>query len=117
MLQSSQEILGKVPGGCTLERLLGQGGMGAVYLARQERPSRYVAVKVLLPNMLMNSRMQEKYLARFRREADIVARLEHVNIVPIYAYGEQDGLAYLVMPHLQGGNLYDVLVRRWQFSL
>src|SRR2546430_14682234 len=114
MLYSSQEILGKVLGGCTLERLLGQGGMGAVYLARQERPSRYVAVKVLLPNMLMNSRMQEQYLARFRREEDIVARLEHVNIVPIYSYCEKDGLAYLVIPHLQGGVLYVRLVRLGQ---
>src|SRR2546421_1317537 len=117
MLHSSQDILGKVLGGCTLERLLGQGGMGAVYLARQERPSRHVAVKVLLPNMLMNSQMQAQYLARFRREADIIARLEHVNIVPIYAYGEQDGLAYLVMPYLQGGRLYDVLLQRGQFPL
>ena len=105
MLHSSQELLGKVLGGCTLERLLGQGGMGAVYLARQERPSRYVAVKVLLPNMMMNSQMQEQYLARFRREANIVARLEHVNIVPIYAYGEQDGLAYIVSDFLEGPNL------------
>ena len=117
MLHSRQDILGKVLGGCTLERLLGQGGMGAVYLARQERPSRHVAVKVLLPNMLMNSQMQAQYLARFRREADIIARLEHVNIVPIYAYGEQDGLAYLVMPYLQGGSLYDVLLQRGQFPL
>ena len=117
MLDSSQELSGKVLGGCTLERLLGQGGMGAVYLARQDRPSRHVAVKVLLPNMLMTSQMQEMYLARFRREADIVARLEHVNIVPIYAYGEQDGLAYLVMPYLEGGSLYDVLEGRGQLSL
>jgi class 3 adenylate cyclase/tRNA A-37 threonylcarbamoyl transferase component Bud32 len=117
MLYSSEELLGNVLGGCSLERLLGQGGMGAVYLARQERPSRHVAVKVLLPDILMTSQMQEHYLARFRREADIIARLEHVNIVPIYAYGEQDGLAYLVMPYLQGGSLYDVLERRGQLSL
>ena len=117
MLDSSQELSGKVLGGCTLERLLGRGGMGAVYLARQDRPSRHVAVKVLLPNMLMTSQMQEMYLARFRREADIVAQLEHVNIVPIYAYGEQDGLAYLVMPYLEGGSLYDVLEGREQLSL
>ncbi|HYX51800.1 MAG TPA: protein kinase, partial [Ktedonobacteraceae bacterium] len=117
MIYDSQELLDKVLGGCTLDRLLGQGGMGAVYLARQERPSRHVAVKVLLPSTLMNSQMQEHYLARFRREADIIARLEHVNIVPIYAYGEQDGLAYLVMPYLQGGSLDDLLERRGQLSL
>src|SRR5438874_5549123 len=117
MVRSSKELLGKVLGSCTLEQLLGQGGMGAVYLARQKRPSRYVAVKVLLPNITMNSQMQAQYLARFRREADIVARLEHVDIVPIYEYGEQDGLAYLVMPYLQGGSLYDVLAQRTQLPL
>ena len=117
MVRSSKELLGKVLGSCTLEQLLGQGGMGAVYLARQKRPSRYVAVKVLLPNIVMNSQMQAQYLARFQREADIVARLEHVNIVPIYEYGEQDGLAYLVMPYLQGGSLYDVLVQRSRLPL
>ena len=117
MVRSSKELLGKVLGSCTLEQLLGQGGMGAVYLARQKRPSRYVAVKVLLPDIVMNSQMQAQYLARFQREADIVARLEHVNIVPIYEYGEQDGLAYLVMPYLQGGSLYDVLVQRSRLPL
>jgi serine/threonine protein kinase len=117
MVHSSNELLGKELGSCTLERLLGQGGMGAVYLARQKRPSRYVAVKVLLPNITMNSQMQAQYLARFQREADIVARLEHVNIVPIYEYGEQDGLAYLVMPYLQGGSLHDVLVQRRRLPL
>ncbi len=117
MLHSSQELLGKVLGNATLERLLGQGGMGAVYLARQERPLRYVAVKVLLPSLVMDSQMKEQYLARFRREANIIARLEHVNIVPIYEYGEQDGMAYLVMPYLQGGSLYDVLVKRGHLPL
>src|SRR5437764_9437272 len=67
--------------------------------------------------MMRSSRRQERYLARFRREANIVARLEHVNIVPIYSYGEQDGLAYLVMPYLERGSLYDVLVRRGQLPL
>lgn len=117
MLDSSRELFGKVLGGCMLERLLGQGGMGAVYLARQERPSRHVAVKVLLPHLVMDSQVQEQYLARFRREANIIAQLEHVNIVPIYAYGEQDGLAYLIMPYLQGGSLYDMLVKRGRLPL
>lgn len=117
MLHNSQDLLGKVLGNCTLERLLGQGGMGAVYLARQKRPARYVAVKVLLPSVAMDSQMQAQYLARFQREADIIARLEHVNIVPIYEYDEQDGLAYLVMPYLRRGSLYDVLVQRGRLPL
>lgn len=113
----SQELLGRTLGTCTIERVIGQGGMGVVYLARQQRPSRYVAVKVLLPSVAMNVQTHQLYLARFRREADIIATLEHVHIVPIYEYGEQDGLAYLVMPYLQGGSLYDILEKQGSFSL
>ena len=119
MIESSrsQALLGKTLGTCTIERIIGQGGMGVVYLARQQRPTRRVAVKVLLPNVSMNEQTHQHYLARFRREADIIATLEHVNIVPIYEYGEQDGLAYLVMPYLQGGSLYDILTQRGSLSL
>ena len=91
--------------------------MGAVYLAQQARPARNVAVKVLLPNVSMNSKEYEAFLVRFRREADVIARLEHINIVPIYEYGEQEGLAYLVMPYLSGGSLRDLLAHRGSISL
>ena len=117
MTTNSSDFTGKTLGTCTLEKLIGQGGMGAVYLARQVRPSRHVAVKVLLPNVAMSSRVRQDYLARFRREADIIARLEHIHIMPIYEYGEQDGLAYLVMPYLPGGSLRDVLAQRGALSL
>ncbi|HCI80745.1 MAG TPA: hypothetical protein DHW02_13760 [Ktedonobacter sp.] len=113
----SQKLLGKTLGTCTIERIIGQGGMGVVYLARQQRPSRRVAVKVLFSAEEMNSQVHQHYLARFRREADIIAALDHVNIVPIYEYGEQDGLAYLVMPYLQGGSLHDILTQHGQLSL
>ena len=102
MLKNAQLLLGKTLGACKLEQLIGLGGMGAVYLARQQRPSRSVAVKVLLPDFNDDENAHQHYLARFRREADIIASLEHVNIVPIYEYGEQDGLAYLTMPYLRG---------------
>jgi len=117
MKYQSGNLVGQTLGKCTLEKLIGQGGMGAVYLARQTRPARYVAVKVLQPNIAMDSQMYQAFLARFRREADVIARLEHVNIMPIYEYGEQDGLAYLVMPHLTGGSLRDVLSKRGALSL
>ncbi len=117
MANNIGNLAGKALGTCVLERLLGQGGMGAVYLAQQTRPSRYVAVKVLLPNLAMNSEVYQEFLTRFRREADVIARLEHINIMPIYEYGEQEGLAYLVMPHLTGGSLRDVLSRRGALPL
>src|SRR5205085_8875535 len=79
----------------------------------QTRPVRDVAVKVLQPAM----GMQQEFLIRFRREADLIARLDHVNIMPIYEYGEQDGLAYLVMLYLTGGSLRDKLIQRGARSL
>lgn len=116
MINRNDNFAGKILGTCVLEKLIGQGGMGAVYLARQARPSRYVAVKVLLP-FKTNAEVQQEYLARFRREADLIASLEHVNIMPIYEYGEQDGITYLVMPALPGGNLRDVLAKHGALPL
>ena len=116
-MRDSSGLVGKTLGTCTLEKLIGQGGMGAVYLAQQARPARYVAVKVLLPNVSKNSKEYEAFLVRFRREADVIARLEHINIMPIYEYCEQDGLAYLVMPYLAGGSLRDLLAHHGSISL
>src|SRR6266581_4463437 len=117
MTNNRGDLTGQTLGSCTLEKRIGQGGMGTVYLARQTRPARNVAVKVLLPNLAMNSQVYQEFLARFRREADVIAKLEHVNIMPIYEYGEQDGLAFLVMPYLPGGSLRDVLARRGALTL
>jgi serine/threonine protein kinase len=101
----SNDLLGQALGTCTLKRLLGRGGMGAVYLAQQSRPRRTVAVKVLLPGLLLEKRPRIEFLARFRREADAIAALDHVHIMPIYEYGEQEDIAYLVMPYVTGGTL------------
>jgi serine/threonine protein kinase len=117
MMNNSSNLTGKVLGTCTLVQLIGRGGMGAVYLAQQTRPIRRVAVKVLLPDLQKSGDVYIEFLARFRREANLIAQLEHVNIVPIYEYDEQDGLAYLVMPYLAGGSLRDVLARRGKLSL
>ena len=117
MASNRGDLTGRTLGTCVLEDLVGQGGMGAVYLARQTRPARRVAVKVLLPNTAMSSDVYQAFLARFRREADVVAKLEHVNIMPIYEYGEQDNLAYLVMPYLNGGSLRDVLQKQGALPL
>ena len=108
MLSNSNELIGQVLGTCTLQRLLGRGGMGAVYLARQSRPRRTVAVKVILPG-LIEENTREQFLVRFRREADAIAALDHVNIMPVYEYSEQGDTAYLVMPYVTGGTLRDRL--------
>jgi serine/threonine protein kinase len=104
-----KELIGITLGTCTLEHIIGRGGMGAVFLAQQSRPVRTVAVKVLIPSNAVELDQQRVFLERFRREADTVAKLEHKNILPIYEYdeGTVDGLqlAYLVMPYIRGGTL------------
>ncbi|HEX3642670.1 MAG TPA: protein kinase, partial [Ktedonobacteraceae bacterium] len=104
-------------GTCTLQKLIGQGGMGAVFLAQQSRPKRQVAVKVLLPMIPLNPDQLAAFLERFRRETDAAAALEHPNIMPVHEYGESNGLAYLVMPYISGGTLRDVLEREGPLPL
>src|SRR5579863_3786268 len=105
----AKELLGITLGTCTLESVIGRGGMGAVYLAQQSRPVRTVAVKVLIPANVQDPDQQRVFLERFQREANTVATLEHKNILPIYEYDEAivhgQKLAYLVMPFIRGGTL------------
>ena len=69
MMRNSDDLIGRVLGTCTLLQLIGQGGMGAVYLAQQSRPTRRVAVKVLLPRVVVGSAEYREFHARFQREA------------------------------------------------
>src|SRR5262245_29585232 len=85
---------------------IGHGGMATVYKAHQETLDRFVAVKVLLSNR------DPQFAARFKREARAIAALQHHNILPIYDYGEQDGLLYFVMQYVDTGvTLHDMLGR------
>jgi predicted Ser/Thr protein kinase len=84
-----------------VERLLGRGGMGAVYLACELALDREVAIKVLPPERGAD----EDSRARFRREARTAARLSHPNIVPLITFGEVNGLAYYVMGYVRGESL------------
>jgi serine/threonine protein kinase len=84
---------------------LGRGGMAAVYLAFDPRFKREVAVKVLPPQLLADP----IYRARFEREAQTIAALEHPAIVPVYDFGEEEGQLYLVMRFMPGGSLADKL--------
>ncbi|HZU70505.1 MAG TPA: serine/threonine-protein kinase [Ktedonobacteraceae bacterium] len=104
-----KELVGVSLGNCTIERIIGQGGMGAVFLAQQSRPARTVAVKVLLPASAYDTGELRIVFERFRREANTIAKLEHKNILPVYEYEEAEvngqRLAYLVMPYIRGGTL------------
>ena len=112
----AEALIGTVLGNCTVQQLIGQGGMGAVYLAQQERPRRQVAVKVLMPATALKPHQLSAFLERFRRETDAAASLEHPNIMPVYEYGERGGLAYLVMPYISAGTLRDVMENDGQMA-
>ncbi len=83
---------------------IGAGGMAAVYRAFQPSLARDVALKLMAPHLNADPRFQ----ARFRREARVLARLEHPNIVPIFDFGEQDGQAFIVYRYVPGGTLADL---------
>ncbi len=87
---------------------LGEGGMGAVYKAEQPAIKRVVVVKVLSASVADNRDMLE----RFKRELDIIARLEHPHILPVYDFGEFEGSPYIVMRFMGGGSLLDRLQQR-----
>lgn len=87
-------------------RLLGRGGMGAVYLGRDRALDRLVAIKVLPPE-----RTDPESTERFRREARTAANLNHPNIVPLYTFGEGEGILYFVMGYVSGESLRDRIRR------
>ncbi|HTS88895.1 MAG TPA: serine/threonine-protein kinase [Gemmatimonadales bacterium] len=95
-----------------LLRVLGRGGMATVYLARDKKHHRQVALKVLLPGL-------SAYLGpeRFLKEIEIAARLTHPHILPLHDSGEAGGFLYYVMPYIEGGSLRQRLNDRGRLPL
>src|SRR4051812_14514496 len=91
--------------GYELRERIGSGGFGAVYRAHQTSVGREVAIKVILPHFAN----QPDFIRRFETEAQLVARLEHLHIIPLYDYWRDPQGAYLVMRWLRGGNLREAL--------
>ena len=101
----ADELIGKVISGYEIISHIGEGGMATVYLAKQQSMNRQVAIKVLPKHFIKD----DTYMERFKREVDIVSKLEHRNIIPVYDYGEFDGQPFIVMRYMPAGSLDDIL--------
>lgn len=97
----SQTPIGQVLGSYRIEEMIGTGGFGAVYRARQEAVEREVAVKIIWPAFASHP----NFIRKFEAEAQLVAGLEHPYIVPLYDYWRDPNGAYIVMRYLRGGAL------------
>jgi len=100
-----ENLTGNVIRGYELHELIGEGGFGAVYRAVQTAVGREVVIKIILPQYAS----QPEFIRRFEAEAQLVARLEHPHIVPLFDYWREPSGAYLVMRLLRGGTLRDSL--------
>jgi serine/threonine protein kinase/formylglycine-generating enzyme required for sulfatase activity len=98
-------LAGQTLGHYQLLERVGRGGMATVYKAYQPGLDRYVAVKVL-PTYLARD---PRFVARFRREARAIARLNHTNILPVHDFGQEGELSYIVMRYVETGNLKERL--------
>jgi Protein kinase domain len=92
---------GSVFAGFRIDSVIARGGMGVVYLADQEQPRRRVALKLIAPERVDDPAYRERFL----RESELLAGLEHPNIVPIHAAGEWEGQLYLAMRYVDGPTL------------
>jgi len=99
------DLTGQTIGSYRLVEKLGKGGMAEVYKAYQPRLDRYVAIKFIRPELVI----EEGFRARFEQEAKTIARLSHANIVHVYDFGEEGNRYYLVMEFVAGGTLKDRL--------
>jgi serine/threonine-protein kinase len=113
---SDADLSGTVIGGdFKLLRRLGQGGMGQVYLAEQFSLRRQVALKIVRPE-LADGATAATLIARFRAEAEAVARATHANIVQIYAIGQAGDLNYMALEYVEGRNLREFVEKKKPIS-
>jgi serine/threonine protein kinase/ABC-type sugar transport system substrate-binding protein len=110
----NDRFIGKTLGHYEIIAQLGHGGMADVYRARQTTMNREVAMKVLSNTLTRD----QKFIDRFTREVQTIARLEHSNIVPVYEHANTpDGITYLTMRYLKGGTLADLIKERGALPL
>src|SRR6267143_937145 len=102
-----------IEGKYRIERLLGKGGMGQVFLAHDLTLEREVAIKVLPPDVSQD----DQVVRRFQQEAKTAAKLDHPNIIPIYRVESEGGLNYFVMKYVAGTSLEEVLERKQPLAI
>jgi serine/threonine protein kinase len=107
-MESVSNTAGRSFGNYQLERELGQGGMGTVYLAKDNGLNRYVALKILRSDLGEDPSFSIKFL----EEVEVTASLAHPNIIRVFTLGEQEGRLYLVMEHLDQPSLEDLMQTR-----
>jgi serine/threonine protein kinase len=117
-MKGLEHYIGEVlDGKYRIEKLLGQGGMGAVYMATHVGTERPVALKIIAPEFMRN----DEFIERFKREARAAGRLRHPNVVDVTDFGFADRgserIAYLVMEYLDGCTLADILAEESRLSL
>ncbi|MCA0452388.1 MAG: serine/threonine protein kinase [Chloroflexi bacterium] len=100
-------LVGRKLGMYQITELLGQGGMATVYKGYRDDIDRYVAIKVLPPH----PGLDQQFIDRFRLEAKTIARLQHPHILPLYDYGVEDDIIYLVTAYVAGGSLATLMDR------
>ena len=105
MAVATDERIGTEVAGYRIERVLGRGGMSVVYLAHDPRLKRNVALKLLASELAED----DSFRARFLRESQLAASLDHPNVVPVYEAGEADGLLYIAMRYVVGSDLKALL--------
>jgi eukaryotic-like serine/threonine-protein kinase len=98
-------LIGRTLGQYEIVELLGQGGMAKVYKGYQKSIDRYVAVKVLPPH----PGLDEQFKERFQLEAKTIGGLQNPNILPLYDFGTDNDVVYLVMAYVEGGTLEDII--------
>ncbi len=112
MIDALERLQNSLSDRYSIEREIGHGGMSVVLLARDLRHDRYVAIKVLRPDLAATLAAE-----RFLREIRIAASLQHPNIVPLYDSGNTEGLLFFVMPYVEGESLRNRLNREKQLPI
>ncbi|MFE6054359.1 serine/threonine-protein kinase [Kitasatospora sp. NPDC056446] len=106
-------LVGRRVAGYRLEGEIGRGGMAVVYRAKDLRLGRTVAVKLLAPELARN----EVFRQRFMHESEAAAAIDHPHIIPVFEAGEQDGILFIAMRYVEGGDLRALLDRSGPFPV